>query len=153
MKKCKECLEEKELNLFDKVSKNGYRSICRKCRNKKNTETFLKKEGNVENRREYMRQYMKDKYNNSEDYKTYSRIVGKITYEIKKEPLKSLFESKFIDGMNWDNYGTYWEIDHIIPVLKMIRLGYSDEEINDIKNIRPLEVSKNRERTKNSIKM
>jgi hypothetical protein len=153
MKKCKECLEEKELNLFDKVSKNGYRSICRKCRNKKNTETFLKKEGNVENRREYMRQYMKDKYNNSEDYKTYSRIVGKITYEIKKEPLKSLFESKFIDGMNWDNYGTYWEIDHIIPVLKMIRLGYRDEEINDIKNIRPLEVSKNRERTKNSIKM
>jgi hypothetical protein len=153
MKKCKECLEEKELNLFDRVSKNGYRTTCRKCRNKKNMGTYLKKEGNVENRREYMREYMKDKYNNSEDYKRYSSISSKISYEIKKEPLKSLFELKFIDGMNWDNYGTYWEIDHIIPVLKMIKLGYTDDEINDIKNIRPLEVSKNRGRTKNSIKM
>lgn len=25
-------------------------------------------------------------------------------------------ENKFIEGMNWENYGTIWNIDHIIPV-------------------------------------
>lgn len=148
MKKCKICLEEKELFLFDKISKSGYRGTCRKCRNKKNTTTYLEKEGNIEKRREYMREYMNDKYNNSDEYRAYQRIISKIKYEIRKEPLKSIFELKFIDDMNWENYGTYWEIDHIIPALKMIKLGYSDEEINDIKNIRPLKIMDNRERQK-----
>lgn len=30
------------------------------------------------------------------------------------EELKKHLESKFEDGMNWDNYGT-WHVDHIIP--------------------------------------
>lgn len=25
-------------------------------------------------------------------------------------------ESKFTDGMSWDNYGTLWHIDHVIPI-------------------------------------
>lgn len=30
--------------------------------------------------------------------------------------LKSYIESKFLDGMNWDNYGYHgWHIDHIRP--------------------------------------
>ena len=24
--------------------------------------------------------------------------------------------------MNWDNYGTYWEIDHIVPITKGINM-------------------------------
>jgi hypothetical protein len=38
------------------------------------------------------------------------------------EEFKSYFESKFLDGMNWNNYGLWkagspmtWHIDHIIP--------------------------------------
>jgi 5-methylcytosine-specific restriction endonuclease McrA len=30
--------------------------------------------------------------------------------------LKEYLQSKFTKGMNWKNHGTYWEIDHIIPI-------------------------------------
>ena len=30
--------------------------------------------------------------------------------------LRARFESLFLDGMNWDNYGSVWVIDHIIPI-------------------------------------
>ena len=29
--------------------------------------------------------------------------------------IKAHLESKFTPEMNWDNYGTFWEIDHIRP--------------------------------------
>lgn len=32
------------------------------------------------------------------------------------EEFKSHLESKFDDKMNWDNQGSYWHLDHIIPV-------------------------------------
>ncbi len=28
----------------------------------------------------------------------------------------SHLESQFREGMSWDNYGPYWEVDHIIPL-------------------------------------
>lgn len=30
--------------------------------------------------------------------------------------LKTFLESTFTPEMNWDNYGTYWDIDHIVPL-------------------------------------
>lgn len=30
--------------------------------------------------------------------------------------LKEFLESKFTLGMSWENHGTFWEIDHVIPV-------------------------------------
>lgn len=61
---------------------------------------------------------MKDKYHNDPDYKRYSSLLNKVYKLIRKEPIKSLFELKFDDKMNWDNYGIYWEVDHLLPVLK-----------------------------------
>lgn len=29
--------------------------------------------------------------------------------------LKRHLESKFSDGMTWDNYGSVWHVDHIVP--------------------------------------
>lgn len=58
--------------------------------------------------------------------------------------LKTHLESQFDDIMNWDNHGTYWHIDHIIP---QSLYDFSDlTEIKkcwDLRNLRPLEAMEN----------
>ena len=41
---------------------------------------------------------------------SYSSKIGCTTKEFHK-----YMEAKFEPGMTWDNYGTYWHVDHIIP--------------------------------------
>lgn len=52
------------------------------------------------------------------------------------ETLKRHLESKFVDGMNWDNYGE-WHIDHIKPLF----LAKNEAELISLcnyKNLQPL---------------
>ena len=55
------------------------------------------------------------------------------------EDYKQYLEQKFTDKMNWDNYGAYWEIDHIIPTSKGGSFHYS--------NTQPLSVTENRSKS------
>lgn len=151
MKKCNVCLEEKELKSFDKVSKNGYRGTCRKCRNEKNTSTWLSKEGNIEKRREYQKEYQKKHRKENEYYQIYCDCLWSLKNKLnskKENELKTHLESLFTDDMNWENYGVYWEIDHIISAIKMAKLGYTKEEINKLSNLRPMTITENRSRFK-----
>ena len=50
-------------------------------------------------------------------------------------------ESKFNENMSWENYGEYWEIDHIIPLSKGGSFHYT--------NTQPLSVEKNRKKKNN----
>lgn len=62
-----------------------------------------------------------------------------------KNELVSHLESLFDENMSWDNYGSYWEIDHIRPLSKMIKSGErSPSVINALDNLRPLKVEENR---------
>jgi hypothetical protein len=59
----------------------------------------------------------------------------------KLEDLKIHIEKQFDSKMSWDNYGTYWHIDHIIP-----RSYFSMEQTKDcwaLENLRPLEAKEN----------
>ena len=49
----------------------------------------------------------------------------------------------------WNKYGIKdnlygWEIDHIYPQIRLKEKGFSDEEIWDIRNLRPLQHDNNR---------
>lgn len=60
----------------------------------------------------------------------YSKVRKRLSLAIKKSKTKRTMEyigcdiitfkqhieQKFIDGMNWENYGKIWHIDHIIPI-------------------------------------
>jgi len=57
--------------------------------------------------------------------------------------LKKHLESKFSSNMSWSNYGTYWQIDHIVPLSwfktqdQLINYGWA------LRNLQPLETRLN----------
>lgn len=66
--------------------------------------------------------------------KTSFKLVG-----IDVSGLKRYLESKFQEGMTWDNYGTGWHIDHIIPCAAF-DLTRKDEQLRcfNYHNLQPL---------------
>nr|CAI9751344.1 endonuclease VII [uncultured phage]CAI9752228.1 endonuclease VII [uncultured phage] len=67
------------------------------------------------------------------------------------EQLKQHLGSQFTSEMSWNNYGSYWEIDHIIPqnLFNIIIAESRDFQICwSLLNLRPLEKSANRSRPK-----
>jgi len=61
--------------------------------------------------------------------------------------LKIHLEKQFTDSMTWENYGSYWEVDHIIPI---VVFNFQTPEDIDFKkcwalsNLQPLEKKLNR---------
>lgn len=67
------------------------------------------------------------------------------------EQLRQHIESQFTPPMSWDNYGTYWELDHIVPQNLFNFSSPEDKEFQicwSLANLRPLEKSLNRQRPK-----
>lgn len=58
------------------------------------------------------------------------------------EQFKQHIESQFDSNMSWDNYGSYWSIDHIIPIASAITEN-DLLKINHFSNLRPLEKIEN----------
>lgn len=67
------------------------------------------------------------------------------------QQLKEHLESQFDENMNWNNYGSYWEVDHVIPKNTFEFTTYTDKEFQicwSLDNLRPLEKVVNRQRPK-----
>jgi hypothetical protein len=62
--------------------------------------------------------------------------------------LKQYLEDKFYDKMSWDNYGTYWEIDHIKALWKF-SLADRRQFLKAVnyKNLQPLTVPDHKKKT------
>jgi hypothetical protein len=57
-------------------------------------------------------------------------------------------ESKFKRGMHWNNYGTHWHMDHIVPVSAFdLSDPYQAKMVNHWTNLQPLEAKKNIEKS------
>ncbi len=63
------------------------------------------------------------------------------------EDFKLYIESKFEIGMNWDNYGSYWHLDHIIPCA-LFDLSKPDHQKRcfHFSNLQPLTALDNRKK-------
>lgn len=81
-----------------------------------------------EQRKEYRRVYSARRYHTDPQFKVASRCRVRLnevlkrhgqqkskTLKIDKKSLVEWIQSKFQPGMTWENHGTEWHIDHIIP--------------------------------------
>ena len=60
------------------------------------------------------------------------------------QELKQHLESRFTKEMNWDNYGVYWHVDHIVSISELVGCGVVDPKIiNSLDNLQPLEAREN----------
>jgi hypothetical protein len=74
---------------------------------------------------------------------SYKKIIG-----CELEQLKKWLEYKFDDKMNWNNYGIYWQIDHVIPINSFTFENEKEIQICfNWKNLQPLEKSENKQKT------
>lgn len=74
-------------------------------------------------------------------YKKSDKTIELLGYTVKQ--LKDHLESKFEEGMSWDNHGE-WHIDHITPLTVMVEMGITDPAVvNGLDNLQPLWASDN----------
>lgn len=55
--------------------------------------------------------------------------------------LRQHLEQLFSDDMTWDNYGTYWQVDHVIPIVYYNIQSLDDPKLREawaLSNLRPL---------------
>jgi hypothetical protein len=118
-------------------------------------------ENNKEKIMEYMKGWKAQKYKNDPEYRLRNNISRafhrflngnkqKSTSEYlkqcgytRKELMKHL-EGQFDQNMTWDNYGSYWHVDHIIP--QSVFEATNEQHLKwcwSLDNLRPLEVWEN----------
>jgi len=106
--------------------------------------------------KEAARNYQKEK--RKDNFKRLSMNLSKAIWECLKEKknrirwekfvdyslndLKEHLESKFKNSMTWDNYGSYWHLDHIKP-LSWFNLETEFNKAWALNNLQPLEASIN----------
>lgn len=77
----------------------------------------------------------------------YKLTKSKRTFELigcTPQFMRDFLEAQFVRGMTWENYGTFWEIDHIIPLASFdLADTEAQERAFHYSNCRPLEKLEN----------
>lgn len=164
--KCKQLLSRAKFTI-DVGNTDFLRSICRDCQRKYDKQ--------VNSTRRYIQYYAKHREmilarakerGNSIVNRINLAMSSGITKALKEqkaerhwetlvnytlEDLILHLEQQFTSEMTWDNYGEYWEIDHIIPKGTFDFSSEQDSQFKvcwSLKNLRPLSVIENRQRPK-----
>jgi hypothetical protein len=148
--------KKKEDPLYVKKNNERLYSYAHSENGKVNRKKTYDKYNKSEKRREYAKNWIKEKSKNDLGYKLNLYVGHRIrealkVFGLKKnkkrtieffnynlEELKEHLEKQFDNKMSWDNYGK-WHIDHIIPV-KLYDLNKKNniEKCWSLKNLRPL---------------
>jgi hypothetical protein len=149
-KSCVICGEDKKSNFY-----KSDRSYCKKCRKKLTKEydkVYNYKRSKEENRKKYKKRRLyycmsarvRQSLKNGKGREKWTDLVG---YSVNK--LKRHLENQFKENMDWNNYGSIWEIDYIKPIASFDINSYEDDDFKEcwsLNNLRPLSCHKNRSR-------
>jgi len=159
--KCRSCLREQvkrdyaaHKERYQRASK-GYRM---RNKDKVVAKTIEWQQANPEKVRKIRQKYHCSKYqlNRQDPMWRLNRATSKSIWEsLKKakggrhwealvgftlQEMQEHLEGRFQSGMTWENYGVYWEVDHIKPLARCA----SFEEAWALSNLQPLTTNKNR---------
>jgi len=152
---------------FDKRSdKTKTRGICKECRvgiegerakterPKRNESNKKWKSKNKDKIRDYERDRVRTKRQEDVQYRLCSDVSGRTRNILNaknqlnhcdlvgcsSKELKAWLEYQFDVHMNWDNYGEYWEVDHVVP-LSLFDMVYKSQQVLACNwtNLRPLQ--------------
>jgi membrane-associated HD superfamily phosphohydrolase len=71
-------------------------------------------------------------------------ILKHLSYTMKE--LKDHLEKQFDSNMSWNNYGSYWHIDHVYPQSLLPYTSMNDDNFKKcwaLSNLQPLEATEN----------
>lgn len=161
-KKCTKCKITQSIeNFYWREKRNNYSSKCKICWTE---ESKNYNKNNKEARTNYYNEWRKDNDNWKQyqrEYKSNSTPQQKIIYNLRNRVYKLMLknykgqktleligcsrqefmdhlEKQFTSEMTWENYGIYWEVDHITPLSKGGTIKWD--------NSRPLVISENRKK-------
>lgn len=139
---CSTCKISKPLKEFTKLKKYYKKKICTSC-----YPSFLTRQKT---------EWCSKEHNRNPNYRIKKSLAARLRTVMKKNSstmnyigcniqfLRDWFSYNFTPEMNWTNYGSYWSIDHVIPV-SHFNLENEDEKYKcwNWSNLVPLETSKN----------
>lgn len=140
--KCEKCNEEKILQDFARLKKFYKKKICLSC-----YPDFL---------REQKTEWCRNERLTNINYRLKKSLAARLRNVLNKNDttmnyigcniqyLREWFEYNFTSEMNWENYGSFWSIDHIIPVCKF-DLTIEDEKLKcwNWSNLMPVTIKYN----------
>lgn len=147
VKRCNKCREFKsKCSEFRKCHSayDGLQTQCKKCQNRRATIRNMKKvKNNLHHKLKdrissRIRQVMRQRKTTKSDHTAI--LVG-----CSMEQLKQHLQEQFSPEMSWQNYGRYWEIDHIRPCCSFDLTKVEEQKVCfHYSNLRPLTAPANR---------
>lgn len=147
------------------------RGVCNQCRVRvevdrargqrpqRNESNRKWKSNNKDKIRDYERERVRTKRVEDIQYKLCSDVCGRTRTMLKTTQsnkhnnlvgctpatLKKWLQFQFSKCMNWDNYGEYWEIDHVVP-LSIFNMVHKSQQVLACNwtNMRPIQVEVNK---------
>ncbi len=143
LKRCPSCSEVKSMNEYtnSNMHTDGVRSYCKACEriNAKERYHLVESQDPHYRLRKAVSQSIRKALRASGRSKQGISCMEYLDYSI--DELKDHLTSLFTPEMNWDNYGTYWVIDHIKPQAMFPYQSMESDVFKEcwaLENLRPL---------------
>ena len=151
---CKPCMRQRLKNEYNKDKEKHLERT--RMYQENNRDYFRSKSNNhYHSNKDYYREWNRTKYSTDILFRLRHTINALINHHLKEgksqnsidylgctiQEYKIYLEPMFQPEMNWDNYGSYWEIDHIYPLAKGGSFHYT--------NTQPLTITDNRVKSDN----